>query len=118
MRKRSFRVRLLAWVEPELAQATRLVREVTAQLDRAMRDNIRLADERDEQRQVVVQLGAENVKLQLEVNRLVESNKAQALLVDDLKKRLDAIDMKYEHMLGRVMQLQAAQGLQIQIPKP
>lgn len=110
-------VLLLRWVEPELAKATRLVREVTAQLDRAMRDNIRLADERDEQRKVVAQLRDENTKLQHEVHRLVEANKQQASLVADLKKRLDALDEKYTYMMGRVMQLQAEQGKPIEVPK-
>lgn len=110
-------VLLLRWVEPELAKATRLVREVTAQLDRAMRENIRLADERDDQRKEEAQLRAENTKLQHEVHRLVEANRQQASLVADLKKRLDALDEKYTYMMGRVMQLQAEQGKPIEVPK-
>lgn len=107
----------LVWVEPELARANRLVKEMNIMLDRSQRESIRLADERDEQAKVIAQLSTENSKLQQEVHRLLEANRLQNERVDELKKRLDDMDEKYTYMMGRVMQLQVQQGMDINVPK-
>lgn len=107
----------LVWVEPELARANRLVKEMNIMLDRSQRESIRLADERDEQAKVIAQLSTENSKLQQEVHRLLDANRLQNERVDELKKRLDEMDEKYTYMMGRVMQLQAEQGVAIAVPK-
>lgn len=107
----------LVWVEPELARANRLVKEMRIMLDRAQRESIRLADERDEQTKVIAELSKKNSELQVELHRLLEANKLQNERVTDLKRRLDEMDEKYTYMMGRVMQLQAQQGMDIDVPK-
>lgn len=106
---------LLSWAEPELATATKLLRQVTEQLDRAMRENISLKDERELQVQTIEELKARNTELQREMVRLAEANRLLQEQSTQVTSRLQVLEQKYERLMGLYFQLQARSGNDLEL---
>lgn len=101
---------LVRWAEPELNSIRRLLKKAEHQLDHAMQENTMLKNRNEELNVAVNQLRQDNSDLQRQLELLKQANEMQGQTIDRMERHQREMQERMEHLLARVVRLEAELG--------
>ena len=94
----------------------RLLELANTQLDHALRQNIQLTDAVAAQSQALLSLQSDNAILKAHIQRLEEGTKHQLEVIAGMERRLNAMEGKYDRIVGQLFQEQVRNGKDPELP--
>lgn len=101
---------LKRWAEPELNSMRRLLKRAERQLDHALQENSVLKNRNEELNVAVNRLRADNGDLQRQLGLLKQANEMQAETIARMERHQRELQERMEHLLARVVRLEAELG--------
>ena len=100
-------LRVKRWIQPELDRAVALLRKANAQLERTLEENTQLKNRNEQLHVQVNRLMADTKELHHQLEMLRQANTMQGETIAKMEKYQKELMDKYEHMLTRVIMLEA-----------